>query len=47
MRDLIRVLLTPNPSKRPDINQLAEYITKFNKIDSIPLSDDALEIKRK
>lgn len=47
MKDLIRLLLTPNPDKRPTIQQLEILIDNFNQLSEIELSDDALEIKKK
>lgn len=46
MRDLIRLMLTPNPEKRPTIWELEVILNNFNSSNSVQLSDDALEIKR-
>ena len=48
MKDLIRALLTPNPSYRPSIYQLESILdTFYNDNESIKLSEDALEIKKR
>lgn len=47
MKDLIILLLTPNPDKRPTICQLEILIDNYNQLTEIQLSDDALEIKKK
>jgi serine/threonine protein kinase len=47
MKDLIRLLLTPNPDKRPTLWELEVMIDSFKVIPEISLSDDALEIKKR
>jgi len=47
MKDLIRFLLTPNPEKRPTIDELEFLIKNFHSLKEIQLNDDALEIKKK
>ena len=47
MRDLIRLLLTPNPEKRPTVWQLELLIKGFFTLPEVQLSDDALEIKNR
>jgi AP2-associated kinase len=47
MRDLIRLMLTPNPAKRPSIWDVELLVTNFEKIQQIELSEEAQEIKRK
>ncbi len=41
MKDLIRLMLTPNPEKRPSIWDLEVLINSFHSIKEIELSDDA------
>ena len=45
--DLIRLMLTPNPEKRPTIWELEVILESFSSLESIPLSDEAKEIKRR
>ncbi len=47
MRDFIRVMLTPDPRKRPDINKLISIVDDWDELDAIPLNDDAFQIKAK
>lgn len=47
MRDLIYVILVPNPSERPNIDQLLSILQNWNNVPKINLSEAALEIKNK
>ena len=47
LRDLIRLMLTPNPSKRPDIDKILNLLESWDELDNIPLSDEAIKIKAK
>ena len=47
LKDLIRLMLTPNPSKRPDINKILDLLESWDELDNIPLSDEAIKIKSK
>ncbi|TNV80011.1 hypothetical protein FGO68_gene16116 [Halteria grandinella] len=47
MRDLIRLMLTPNPEKRPTIWELEILVDQFDKMKEIQLSDEAEEIKQR
>jgi hypothetical protein len=40
MRDLIRVLLTPNPERRPSIWELEVILNQFDILQEIPLSEE-------
>ena len=46
IQDLIRLLLTPNPEKRPTIDELDLLLSNFHSLTAVPLTDDALDIKR-
>jgi serine/threonine protein kinase len=46
IQDLVRLLLTPNPEKRPTIDELDLLLSNFYSFTVVPLTDDALEIKR-
>jgi AP2-associated kinase len=45
--DFIRLLLTPNPMNRPNVQQVLNYINNWNGINKINLSDEVLEIKKR
>ena len=45
LRDLIYVLLVPNPLERPNINQVKQLLVNFNQIPSINLTPSAAKIK--
>ncbi len=45
--DLIRILLTPNPEKRPSVIEVMQWTNYWKKVEKIELSDEVLEIKRK
>ena len=45
--DLIRVMLTPNPNKRPNLMQIMEWTNYWNETQKIPLSPEVEEIKKK
>ena len=45
MKDLIRLLLTPNPDERPSIWDLELLIEQFGQIKEIELNDEAQAIK--
>jgi len=47
MKDLIRLLLTPNPEKRPSIWDLELLIDSFHRIKEIELSEDAVAVKKR
>ena len=47
LRDLIRLMLTPDPRKRPDIGKIITILENWDEIDAIPLNDDAFNIKSK
>ena len=38
MKDLIRILLTPNPNVRPSIEAVLKIIESWDKLDAIPLN---------
>lgn len=43
----MRLMLTPDPRKRPDINKIISILENWDEIDDIPLNDDAFKIKSK
>eukprot|EP00347_Sterkiella_histriomuscorum_P014079 403362242 len=45
MKDLIRLLLTPNPAKRPSIWDLELLLEQFDKLPSIDLNEEAQQVK--
>ena len=45
--DLTRVMLTPNPNKRPNILQIMEWTNHWNETEKNPLSPEVEEIKKK
>ena len=45
LRDLIRVILVPNPVDRPTIDQILQLLTKWNQVPKIILSKSAEAIK--
>ena len=45
--DFIRLLLTPNPMNRPNVQQVLNYINNWNGINKINLSDEVMEIKKR
>lgn len=47
LRDLIRLLLTSDPKKRPTIDNVLKIIDNWDEIDQIPLNDQAYKIKAK
>ena len=47
LRDLIRLMLTPDPRKRPDINKIISILENWDEMDAIPLNDDAFKVKSK
>lgn len=47
LRDLIRLMLTPNPNQRPDIDKILEIVENWDEFDKIPLNEDAIKIKSK
>jgi AP2-associated kinase len=47
LKDLIRLLLTPNPINRPSLDALSLILDNFFNLTSITLNEDALEIKRR
>ena len=47
LRDLIRLMLTPDPFYRPDIHKILSIVENWNEFDQIPLSEDAYKIKSK
>lgn len=47
LRDLIRLMLTPDPNKRPNIDKIISILDNWEEIDDIPLNDEAFKIKTK
>lgn len=47
MIDLIRVMLSPNPEKRPEIKKILQILQNWNNIENIELSKEVQEIKAK
>lgn len=47
MKDFIRILLVPNPEKRPSIAQVLQIIDGWSQLSHLKLSDEAQEIKDK
>lgn len=47
LRDLVRLMLTPDPSKRPNIEKILSILENWDEIDHIPLNDEAFKIKSK
>jgi len=47
MKDFIRILLVPNPEKRPNIAQVKQIVESWQELTHIKLSDEAREIKEK
>ena len=47
MKDFIRILLVPNPDKRPSIAQVLQIIDGWSQLTHLKLSDEAQEIKDK
>ena len=47
MKDFIRILLVPNPEKRPSITQVLQIIDGWSQLSHLKLSDEAQEIKDK
>ena len=47
LRDLIYVLLVPNPVERPNIGQVKQLLTNFNQIPKVNLTPSAQRIKQK
>ena len=45
--DFIRLMLTPNPNNRPNINQVLQYINNWNNINQIQLSNEVINIKKR
>ena len=41
LRDLVRVILVPNPVDRPTIDQILQLLTKWNQVPKIILSKSA------
>ena len=40
-------MLTPDPTKRPDIDKILSILENWDEIDAIPLNDEAFNIKSK
>ena len=47
MKDLIHLLLVPDPEKRPGVDKVMEILEKWETNEPILLSDEAFEIKGK
>jgi serine/threonine protein kinase len=47
MKDFIRILLVPNPEKRPSIAQVLQIVDGWSQLSHLKLSDEAQEIKDK
>ena len=47
MRDFIRLLLTPDPKKRPTIFEVLDIISSWNELQNINLSEEVKEIKER
>ena len=47
MKDFIRILLVPNPEKRPSIAQVLQIIDGWSQLSHLKLSDEAQDIKDK
>lgn len=47
LRDLIRLMLTPDPEVRPDINKIISILNEWDIIENIPLNEEANSIKIK
>jgi serine/threonine protein kinase len=47
MKDFIRILLVPNPDKRPSVAQVLQIIDGWSQLTHLKLSDEAQEIKDK
>ena len=41
LKDIIRLLLTPNPEKRPSIDQIEKIFINYDNVKEIELTDDA------
>lgn len=47
LRDLVRIILVPNPVDRPTIDQILQLLSKWNQVPKIILSKSAEAIKQK
>ena len=47
MRDLIRILLCPNPAYRPNVTHLQHLLNNWEKLNGIKLPKEVIEIKEK
>lgn len=45
LRDMIRLMLTPDPMKRPTIQKLCSILNDWDELDNIPLNDVAFNLK--
>ena len=45
MKDLITLILVPNPLSRPNIDQILQILDNWNQLQTIKLTQDATEIK--
>ena len=47
MKDLITLILVPNPLARPNIDQVLLILENWNQMQEIKLTQDAYEIKQR
>jgi AP2-associated kinase len=47
MKDIIRVMLSPNPEQRPSIGEAESLFNGFDSLEEVKLSDEVREIKAK
>ncbi|CDW85463.1 protein kinase domain containing protein [Stylonychia lemnae] len=47
MKDFIRLMLTPDPSKRPSIHDIEFILNNYQSMEQIQLNDDAMQIKQR
>ena len=44
---MIRLILIPDPNKRPSIQKICQILDEWEELDNIPLNDVAFNIKQK